>query len=237
MLHERPDDSSPASSQLLRGETFAVIDIAGGWAWGYGEHDGYVGYVREKVLGRMEAPSHYVCAPWALVFAKPDIKSAVVDRWPIGATLTGEEADGFIACAAGYVHVRHARAVNDREEDPVSVAERLIGMPYLWGGRGGGGIDCSGLVQMALGLCGIGAPRDTDLQRAGLGEEIAAGAQLRRGDLIYMPGHVGMMVDAERMVHANAYWMAVTIEPLTDVVARVAKDHAEPIVARRRIVE
>jgi hypothetical protein len=234
ILHEKPDPGARAASQLLRGEAFAVIDISGGWAWGYGLHDRYVGYVREEALGLVDEPTHVVRAPQALLFAAPDIKSPVVGRWPIGASFSGQAQDGFIGCVEGFLHERHVRPIAETERDPVAVAERLIGAPYLWGGRGDGGIDCSGLVQLALGLCGIAAPRDTDLQRAALGEEIATDEALRRGDLIFMPGHVGMMVDADRLIHANAFWMAVKVEPLADVVARLGT--GDGITSRRRIV-
>jgi hypothetical protein len=236
MLHEKPDAAAPAASQLLRGESFAVIDISGGWAWGYGLHDRYVGYVREEALGPVEEPTHVVRAAEALVFAAPDIKSRVIARLPIGARFRGQAQDGFVAGAGGYLHERHVRLLEERDGDPVAVAERLIGAPYLWGGRGAGGIDCSGLVQLAFGLSGISMPRDTDLQRVAIGQEIDAGDPLRRGDLVFFPGHVGMMVDADRLLHANAHWMAVTVEPLADVVARAGGAAGNPILARRRIV-
>jgi cell wall-associated NlpC family hydrolase len=115
------------------------------------------------------------------------------------------------------------------------VAESLIGMPYLWGGRGDGGVDCSGLVQIALAAKGIATPRDTDQQRTQIGHALPDEARLRRGDVIFFPGHVGLMVDEDRLVHANAHWMAVTIEPLAEVVARLAPHHDRPILARRRL--
>ena len=121
------------------------------------------------------------------------------------------------------------------ETDPVAVAERLIGAPYRWGGRGGDGIDCSGLIQRALELSGITAPRDSDMQRDQLGETLAEDAPLRRGDLVFFPGHVGFMWDAERLLHANAFWMSTVVEPLADVVERLRPTHAQPIIARKRI--
>jgi hypothetical protein len=236
MLHQTPDASSPAVSQLLHGETFAVVDAAGGWAWGYGEHDHYVGYIREDALGALAEASHVVTAPLALVFAAADIKSAVITRLPMGARLRGEPAGDFIAAAEGFVHVRHAQPVAMPATDAAGIAERLIGAPYLWGGRGAGGIDCSGLVQLALGLCGHAVPRDTDLQRDQIGHEIPSGEPLRRNDLIFFPGHVGMMIDEARMIHANAFWMAVTVEPLADVVRRLSETVSEPILAQRRLI-
>lgn len=234
MILAAPSSDAPAVSQLVHGEGFAVLDIVGGWAWGRCAHDGYVGYVAAAALGAVAAPSHVVHAPIALLFARPDIKAPVIGRWPIGARFAGAEADSFIETDAGFVHRRHAAPIGRIAPDPVAIAERMIGQPYLWGGRGGGGIDCSGLVQIALGLAGTPAPRDSDLQRA-LGRALGDKESLERGDLIFFPGHVGLMVDGEHMVHANAWWMAVTIEPLADIVARLAPDHARPILARRRI--
>ena len=221
-------------SELLLGEEFALLDVSGGWAWGYCRHDHYVGYLPFDALGDPIAATHRVTVPAALVFATDDIKAPVVARWPMGVRFAGEVEGQFVQCGQGFVHVRHLAAVDDRAGDAVTIAERLAGVPYRWGGRSGDGLDCSGLVQLALAATGVTAPRDSDQQREALGHEIAADAPLRRGDLIFFPGHVGLMVDAARLVHANAYWMAVTIEPLADVVARLA-DHVAPIVARRRI--
>lgn len=234
MLRNAPGANATAVSQLLHGEGFAVLDIADGWAWGYGLHDHYVGYVPAGALGAFGEVSHVVRAVRAPVFATADIKAPVVAFWPIGARFAGTEEGDFIATEEGYVHTRHAGAIAAPEADPVAVAERLIGTPYLWGGRGGDGVDCSGLVQLALGLAGIAAPRDSDQQQA-LGTALADDAPLRRGDLLFFPGHVGLMVDAETMVHANAHAMAVTIEPLAEIIARLRPAYAEPILARRRM--
>lgn len=234
MVHAAPSPDAPAVTQVVRGEGFAMLDMVGGWAWGRCGHDGYVGYIAAAALGAVAAQSHVVQAPIALLFARPDIKSPVVGRWPIGARFAGVETGGFINTDSGFVHRRHAAPIGRALPDPVALAERMVGQPYLWGGRGGGGIDCSGLVQVALGLAGTPAPRDSDLQRT-LGRAVYDEEPVERGDLIFFPGHVGLMVDGERMIHANAWWMAVTIEPLADIVARLAPDHARTIIARRRI--
>lgn len=213
-----------------------MLDKAGGWAWGRCAHDDYVGYVRADALGPAHMPpTHRVTAPLALVFAHPDIKAPVVKALPIGAQVAGFDEDGFLRIDEGYIHRRHVASLEALESDPVAVAERMLGMPYRWGGRGGDGVDCSGLVQRALEFVGRAVPRDSDMQRDELGETLAEDAPLRRGDLIFFPGHVGLMVDAERLLHANAYWMSTVIEPLSDVVDRLKPTHAQPITARKRI--
>ena len=232
-----PSGTAEAVSALLRGESFHALDVTTDWAWGFCGHDGYVGYVRRDALDVLETATHRVLTDNAPLFSRPDIKSPIADYWPIGARFTGQADGAFIACGEGFIHSRHALPLETVESDWVAVAERYLGQPYVWGGRGYRGIDCSGLVQVALGQCGILAPRDTDLQSEGLGQPIAASESLQRGDLIFFPGHVGIMTDATHLLHANAHWMAVVVEPLTDVVARLAPDLEQPIIARRRITK
>ncbi|MBH1998635.1 MAG: C40 family peptidase [Sphingomonadaceae bacterium] len=227
--------SAEAVSELLRGETFHALDVMTDWAWGFCGHDGYVGYIRRDALDLFETPTHRISIHGAPLFSAPDIKASIADYWPIGALFSGEADDGFIACAEGYIHLRHTAPVDAHPTDWVAVAERYLGQPYVWGGRGHRGIDCSGLVQVALGQYGMAVPRDTDLQCEGIGNPIDSEMALTRGDLIFFPGHVGIMTDARTLLHANAHWMAVVAEPLANVVARLAGDHAQPIIARRRI--
>jgi cell wall-associated NlpC family hydrolase len=119
--------------------------------------------------------------------------------------------------------------------DIASAAERFLGMAYVFGGRGGAGIDCSGLVQRSLAATGQAAPRDSDMQQEALGTELPAGTPLARNDLVFFPDHVGIMVDGERMIHATRHTDSVCIEPLADVAARIAARHEQPILARRRL--
>lgn len=235
MMRKAPSHDAEAVSQLLPGEEFAILDLAGGWAWGFSVHDHYVGYVDARLLAPVVAATHRVTVREALLFATPSIKAPVRATLPFGARLTGEMRDGFLATDDGFVHGRHVAAIETAATDPVTVAEGLIGAPYLWGGRGADGIDCSGLVQAALAACGIDAPRDTDMQREALGTALPEEARLRRGDIVNFPGHVGLMVDEDRLIHANAHWMSVVIEPLTDVVARLKPNHDRPILSRRRL--
>jgi hypothetical protein len=233
-LRSAPSENAQAVSELLMGEDFWLLDASGSWAWGRCGHDGYVGYLPEETLAAPgRAPSHIVSAISALVFAAPDIKSPVVASWPAGARVVATAEGDFLATSVGYVHRRHLRAVDEMTSDPVAIAERLTGVPYRWGGRSGNGLDCSGLVPLALAAAGVAAPRDSDQQRS-LGAAVDPGAALQRGDLVFFPGHVGMMADSERLVHANAYWMAVTIEPLETVKQRHPA-HPQAVIAIRRL--
>jgi cell wall-associated NlpC family hydrolase len=228
-----PSSDAVAVSELLHGEGFAVVDSSGDWAWGYSLHDDYVGYVGLDALGPFTASTHVVSSPAALVFADKSIKAPVIERLPMGARVAVSGEDGnFLQTANGFVHQRHVVLIEDRETDFVAVAARLTRVPYRWGGRSGDGIDCSGLVQLALAFAGLACPRDSDQQRD-IGEAIPDGAPLRRGDLVFLPGHVGIMADATHLLHANAIWMRVVTEPLADVLAR--QPEGQGITALRRL--
>ena len=235
MLRTKPSEDSPAGSQLLMGEMFHVLDATAGWAWGYCGRDHYVGYVRLEALGAAEASTHIVSVREAILFEKPDIKSRALSTLSLGARLDGVIEKDFLTSSNGFVHCRHVAPVETQFDDPVTTAEQLLGTPYLWGGRGAGGVDCSGLVQLALSLRGIACPRDSDQQRESLGISVPIDTKLQRGDLIFFPGHVGFMVDEESLLHANAWWMAVTVEPLRTVIDRLRPSHEQPLLAVKRI--
>ena len=236
-IHAEPHATAMPVSALMHGEEFAVLDVAGDWAWGYCLHDNYLGYLRFAELGEDFDATHIVSAPATLVVAAPSTKAPVVARYPMGAQLACGEPSAcgtYLACENGFVPMAHVSEIGDVAASPADLAERLVGTPYSWGGRSGDAIDCSGLVQLVFGLKGILAPRDADMQQAEFGEDLPEDAALVRGDLVFFPGHVGIMADAEQIIHANGTAMAVSVESLADAAARFA-EHDQPIVARKRV--
>ena len=125
-----------------------------------------------------------------------------------------------------WVVREHLTSLGTWARDPAAVAERFLGVPYLWGGRDSLGLDCSGLVQQAFYAVGRACPRDTDQQLAAFAQP-AERAALQRGDLVFWKGHVGMMLDAQRLIHANAHHMAVAIEPVETALERISRAGVE----------
>lgn len=214
-------------TQMRLGEIFHVLDVRHGWAWGQVEADGYVGYVEAAMLSSttME-PDCKVQVLRSLVFSKPALKANVINHLTYGARGTVEARDGrFVRLArAGWIIADHLAPLDVLESDWAAIAERYLGAPYLWGGKGSLGLDCSGLVQVALEGVGVQVPRDSDQQEASIGAPLSVGddlAGLERGDLVFWKGHVGLMLDAERLLHASGHHGAVTIEPLAEAVARI----------------
>jgi cell wall-associated NlpC family hydrolase len=171
-----------------------------------------------------------------ILFPGRSIKAQPVEGLPLGCRLAVTGDDGELArlASGGFVPVRHLAPLDAAAPDFVAVAERFIGVPYLWGGKTSLGIDCSGLVQVALHACGAACPRDSDMQERALGEAVDV-AGVRRGDLVFWKGHVAIVRDADTVVHAAAFHMMVVIEPIADVVRRVAGEGGGAIRAVKRL--
>ena len=218
----RPD--AEQMTEALMGERVNVYEFdQEGWAWGQLAADGYVGYLPASALiAPRAAPTHVVTALRTLAFPGPSIKLPPVAAPPLGAHVSVQRMqERFAVTSIGYVPVRHLAPMASAERDFVAVAERFLGTPYLWGGKTNMGLDCSGLVQVALGACGIACPRDSDMQEAALGAPVVLG-EARRGDLVFWKGHVAIVRDEATLLHANAHHMAVAIESLAEAVARIA---------------
>jgi hypothetical protein len=232
----RPD--AAIDTQVLYGETLTIYDEEEGWAWAQLSRDQYVGWVAANALwSRTYEPTHRICTPRSFVYPTPNIKDPPLLAVPLGAELriVGERDNFFVTSENGFVFRSHLRSIVEPVSDFVAVAESLIGAPYLWGGKTSMGADCSGLVQASLLLAGVAAPRDSDLQEAQLGEKLKEGAPLRRGDLVFWKGHVGIMRDSANLLHANATHMLVASEPLDAVRARNLAAGAGPVTSIKRL--
>ncbi|WP_207480343.1 C40 family peptidase [Arenibaculum pallidiluteum] len=235
-LRGEPTDAARQTSELIFGETFTVYDRRDGWAWGQCGTDGYVGWTPASALEEGPlAPTHQVSALRTFLFPEADLKTHPRDDLSQGALVAvARTQNGWSELATGgWIFAKHLTPVGAPPADMVDTALAFLGVPYLWGGRTSLGIDCSGLAQRAMAASGRNAPRDSDQQRAAVGTLVSENGQgfaYRRGDLVFFPGHVGLMLDGTRLLHATAFSLSVCVEPLDEVAAR-----AGGILAVRRL--
>jgi cell wall-associated NlpC family hydrolase len=230
-LRAAPSDDAGQMSELLFGEAVTVYERKDGWAWLQANADSYVGYARESGLGPSFTADARVIHPLAPLLSAPDVKSPLRDLLPLNALVKrGAQEGNFVQTIGGFLHLRALAPLAQAAPDFVAVAEQFLSVPYVWGGKTFQGLDCSGLIQTALQAANIPCPRDTDMMERALGHEIARD-QIRRGDLIFWKGHMGVMLDSNTLLHANAFFMQVTSEPLEAAIARIAT----PLTAIKRL--
>ena len=234
-LHQEASPNSMQTTQALLGERLMAFEATSEWVWGQLKRDGYVGYIAKTfVSSELTKPTHRVSVPVTFLYPLPDIKSQAAISLPMNAKLEIVASDEKFSKLSNekYVFTKHVRSLNEFESDFVSVAEKFLDVPYYWGGKTAQGLDCSGLVQTSLEVCGISSPRDTDMQETQLGQKLMVNDLdgLRRGDLVFWKGHVGIMADQKTLLHANGYHMMTVKEPLAKVVARIA----DPVTSIKR---
>jgi len=225
-LRREPRPDASLDTEALKGERVTIYDANGeGWAWGQLASDSYVGWLPDNALASPgAAPTHKVTALRTLVFPGPSIKMPPLEALPLGARLAIARVEDRMAVtpSGAYVPAAHVAPLDRNETDFVAVAERFLGTPYLWGGKTALGLDCSGLVQVALTACGVPCPRDSDMQEQALGTAgLTDPLTLKRGDLIFWKGHVAIVRGPDSLLHANAHHMAVAIEPIAEAVVRI----------------
>jgi hypothetical protein len=240
-VRREPRFDAPLDTEALRGETVIAYEIsAEGWAWVECERDGYVGYVPSEALrATIVAPSHRVRTLRTLLYPGPGIKLPPLEALPLGARVRTVRAEGaFLVLDDGaFVWASHLEPVGRMARDFVAEAERHIGVAYLWGGRTTQGLDCSALVQNSMELAGLAAPRDSDMQATDLGTPLNLAPDLsglRRGDLMFWKGHVGVMRDESRLLHASGHHMEVVSEPLSEAVERISAAGGGGVAGARR---
>ncbi len=238
----RPDIG--VDTQLLFGEQVRVFEeTPEGWAWGQLESDGYVGWFSSDGIASPGSPTHRVRALRTYRYPGPDLKLpplgqiSLASRVEVTGMAVTRGLEYALLSDGSAVVAKHLWSLERQADDWVAIAEELIGTPYLWGGRSSLGLDCSALVQIAASFGGHVLQRDSDMQEASAGDEISDAelSGLRRGDLIFWKGHVGIVAGPGRLLHANGHTMTVANEDLEEAVKRIAETEWGEITCIRRL--
>lgn len=241
-LHRSKDLSSTMETQALMGEVINIFENRDGWCWGQMACDGYVGYIPSDMLVPAVddmLPSAQIIVQRSFVYPFAELRAPALFALSMGSrvTITGDAETRGTAYKLirtpdgreGAVIASHIQTITETNEDWVALAEQFLYVPYLWGGRSSIGLDCSALVQIARLTARKHALRDSDMLGT-MGQPIELTPEfsgLERGDLIFWPGHVAIMLDETRIIHSNGYHMATAIEPLAVAEARIAAHYGK----------
>jgi len=219
-LFDKPTLHLPLSSELCYGTDVEILDQEDKWVFTR-QRDGYLGWVYEAHLaeGFASQGTHLVLAPACELRIHPEAGSQIITRLVSGTGVTVEETRGewakVIANKTGWMPASLLRAIadipNSMEEKRKTLIEdsaRMIGVPYVWGGISGNGIDCSGFARLLHRWLGIDIPRDADMQHA---TAKPVEPPFEAGDLLFFRErgsereitHVGVSLGGWRMVHAS----------------------------------
>lgn len=230
----KPDPMSNLETECLFGETVTILDNYLDWYYCRLLTDGYCGWVQKKYLGEIRQSSHRVISNRSYLFKSNDVKSAYINYLPLGSQVCVEDFDNFWAKAYigniqnqkfAYIPRKHIIKNEEKIDDWVGVAEKLIGTPYIWGGRNSIGLDCSALLQLSYQTHGENIPRNSIDQSLLNKEIINCKEKMKRGFVVFWKGHVGIMTDEIHCIHANAFHMEVSREPLADIMKRTGKSN------------
>jgi cell wall-associated NlpC family hydrolase len=228
-IRTAPRFDAPLATEALCGELVTVYEFRQGWAWLQLHDDGYVGYTTVDCLSSVvEENTHRISARLTYLYPVPDIKQPPITKLSFSATVApaGQLEGRFIEISrGGFVFADHLVGIRERAKDFVRVAEQFVGVPYLWGGKTPLGIDCSGLVQIALRAAGIPCLRDSDMQMQSAGEPLDPSnpEAIQRGDLLFWKGHVAIAQSVDWMLHASGHHMQVVVEPIRRAMERMAE--------------
>jgi len=232
-LYEKPTLHLPLSSELCYGTEVEILDEEENWTFTR-QKDGYLGWVFKSHLaeGIASQPTHLVLAPSYELYAKPDAESEIVTRVVSGTSVKVEVVRGewakVVANKTGWMPLYLLRAIKElpksSEEKRKALIEdsaHMIGVPYVWGGTSGNGIDCSGLARLLHKWVGVDTPRDADMQYV-TAKPVEPPFEV--GDLLFFREigkvrkvtHMGISLGGWRMIHSSQKRNGVYIDDVQE---------------------
>ena len=234
-LRPEPNNKSLMDTECLFGESIEIIDYKGNYAFCKCTIDNYKGWIKVSDINKFKPKTHKIISLRSFLLESPEIKSKTILEIPFGSQISvGLISQNWAEVnlnnnITGFIPTQHIIDVNKKIDNWVDTATKFLNTPYKWGGRNSRGIDCSALIQLSLQAASINIPRDTKEQEKIDWEEIAHLYSIKRGVLIFWKGHVGVMVDENNLLHANATSMSVKIENIDKVIERHLKNNIGPV--------
>ncbi|MBP5365664.1 MAG: C40 family peptidase [Bacteroidales bacterium] len=210
-----PDERAEMETQLLFGETYEVLEEIDRWKRIRMDYDGYEGWIDAKLDIKMfgneveqwrAAKKWVVPGPFAKIIRDRDRSSIII---PGGSEIyfNGTELNSFVINDETYYLAPNYNP-NKQPGTIEEVAMTFFNMPYLWGGRGFFGIDCSGFTQVVNKIIGKRIPRNA-YQQVMIGTDVPFVEEAKAGDLAFFDNkegrivHVGICLGRGEIIHSS----------------------------------
>ena len=228
--------SGARDRQLLAGAAVTVMGEDDTHAYVRATLDGYIGFVPGRSVGGPLTTTHFVSRPATHAYRQASIKAPETASLSFGVQLAARrESEDFVETELGHVPKAALSALPMSKCNAIDTARLFLGTPYLWGGNTRAGIDCSGLIQIALTSAGYPCPGDSDMQEAETGHALPNGSDYVPGDLLFWKGHVALVTSPTAMIHANAHHMSVAEEDIAPALARIAATTTGGVTSHKRL--
>ncbi len=232
-------NSGEITNQMLFGEYFKVLKYKSNNVYGYSLIDNYYGWLERKKIGKIKFNTHFISCIRGCVLSEPDIKSPLITFLPMRSNIkvlsikdcwAKVELNSNLNKKYGFISQNQIIRKDYSLKNFVEFAKKFIGVPYRWGGRNSIGVDCSALIQISMAFSGINLPRDSYDQYMFfksnknfiLKDNPSDLNFLKKGNLVYWPGHIGIMVNKKSIIHASGHHSLVLVENLSDALKRIS---------------
>lgn len=249
-VREEAREGAEQNTQMLFNELCTILEEQPRWVRIRLESDGQEGWVDAKMICPMK-PEEYAQHQEAL-------KSAAMVAMPMayavsenngqtipltaGTKLTNYKDGRFEVLGVGFridPGMVITQSLDLNEQNLLQAVRFFLNIPYLWGGKNAMGMDCSGFTQIVMSLFGRTLPRNAS-EQATCGQKIASLSKAKAGDLVFFDhedgriSHVGIVIDAERVIHCSG---RVKVEKLdeTGIFNAEAGSYSHHLVTIRRI--
>lgn len=219
-----PKESAEQSTQILFGQTCAILERIPRWNRIKIDADGQEGWVDSKMIAPMTKEEYalystdykqaaYVLYPVAYAVS---VNNAQTIPLTAGTRLPKYQDGQFQILGVSFridpsMVIQQPLTIN--EQNLIQTIRFFLNVPYLWGGKNALGMDCSGFTQTILSLFGKHILRNAS-EQATQGRKIATLQKAKAGDLVFFAHyndkqqedkitHVGILLDAERVVHCS----------------------------------
>jgi hypothetical protein len=246
-IYDKPSIKSNLETEGLFGELFFVKEKRSNWYYGFLETDKYHGWLHKNNLEHPLDTNYKVISVRSIVLSQPDVKSKSLFYIPICSLIhVNKLTDKWAQICFkkkeyiqfGYLPKSHISKIGSQKINWKQIALNLTNIPYKWGGRDTLSIDCSSYIQLICNTQNIYLPRNANEQFSFLKKVYKSivlypklddgeydSKYFEKGCLVYWERHVGILIDNNIILHANAFHNQVQSENIKFTVDRLLKEN------------